>query len=204
MGQSRDDMEIDRASGGAGTSARSRSFPMQPLAPEVVLRTSGPLRPPRSSRASSAGPTQARHDRPGSGSRRPTRGSSCDLLLASSSSGLGLERPAYRRNQPLAAAVDRTPHKWNAPCLGAGPFDLSKLSESHKDRAFVRNRFALPVGLGGGGFRPKGEQARFLDTQQHGPAVPGNIICPGHVALAGLGLWRGLLQRRERGRLLCP
>ena len=42
MGQS----AIDRASGGAGTSTRAWSSSMQPPAPEVFSRTSGPLRPP--------------------------------------------------------------------------------------------------------------------------------------------------------------
>ena len=37
---------VVRASGDAGTSARAWSPSMQPLAPEVFLFTSGPLRPP--------------------------------------------------------------------------------------------------------------------------------------------------------------
>ena len=45
MGQSRGNVAIDRASGGAGAGARAWSPSMQPLAPEVPLRTSGPLRP---------------------------------------------------------------------------------------------------------------------------------------------------------------
>ena len=47
MGQSRRNVAIDRASDGAATSARASSPSMQPLALEVSLRTSGPLRPRR-------------------------------------------------------------------------------------------------------------------------------------------------------------
>ena len=46
MEQSRGNVAIDRASGGAGTIARAWSPSMQPLAPEVFLRTSGSLRQP--------------------------------------------------------------------------------------------------------------------------------------------------------------
>ena len=46
MGQSRGNVAIDGASGSAGTSSRAWSLLMQQLAPKVVLRTSGPLRPP--------------------------------------------------------------------------------------------------------------------------------------------------------------
>ena len=46
MGKSRSYMVIGRASGGAGTSSRAWGPSMQPLAPEVFLSTSGPLRPP--------------------------------------------------------------------------------------------------------------------------------------------------------------
>ena len=46
MGQSRGHVAMDRAPGGAGTRARAWSPSMQPLAPEVFLHTSGPLRPP--------------------------------------------------------------------------------------------------------------------------------------------------------------
>ena len=45
MEPSRGNVAIDRASGGAGTSARAWSPLMQPLAPGVLLRTSVPLRP---------------------------------------------------------------------------------------------------------------------------------------------------------------
>ena len=44
--QSRGNVAIDRVSGSAGTSARAWSPTIQPLAPEVFLRISGPLRPP--------------------------------------------------------------------------------------------------------------------------------------------------------------
>ena len=46
MGQSRGNATVHRASGGAGTSSRAWSPSMQPLAPGVLLRTPGPLRPP--------------------------------------------------------------------------------------------------------------------------------------------------------------
>ena len=45
IGQSRGNAAIDKASGGAGASARAWSPSMQPLAPEASLRTSGKLRP---------------------------------------------------------------------------------------------------------------------------------------------------------------
>ena len=46
MGQSRGNVAIGRASGVAGTNTRAWSPSMQPLATEVTLRTSGPIRPP--------------------------------------------------------------------------------------------------------------------------------------------------------------
>ena len=50
MGQSLGIVAIDRASGGAGTNARVLSPSIQPLAPEALLRTSGPLRPSNDAR----------------------------------------------------------------------------------------------------------------------------------------------------------
>ena len=47
---------------------------------------------------------------------------------------------------PLAAAVDRT-------------LDPHGLSKSQEDRAFVRDRFVLPVRSGGGGFPPTVKRA---------------------------------------------
>ena len=64
----------------------------------------------------------------------------------------------------LAAAVDRTLRTCYALCFGADPLDPNGLSESQEDRAFVHDRFALPVRLGGGGFRPTAERALFLNT----------------------------------------
>ena len=68
------------------------------------------------------------------------------------------------KNRPLAAAVVRTPRACYAPCLGADPLDPNGLSESQEDRAFVRNRFVLPVRLGGGGFLLTVERAQFLNA----------------------------------------
>ena len=53
--------------------------------------------------------------------------------------------------KPLAAAVYRTLRECYA-LFGADPFDPNGLSESQGDQAFVRDRFARPVKLGGGGF----------------------------------------------------
>ena len=93
--------------------------------------------------------------------------------------------------KPLTAAVDSTHRACYAPCLGAGPLDPNGLSESQEDRAFVRGRFVLPVGFGGGGFRPTVERAQFLNTPSSAaPTVPGNRTDAGPVALAGLSLRR--------------
>ena len=54
--------------------------------------------------------------------------------------------------KPLAAVVDRALCSCYTLCLGAGPLDPNGLSESQEDRAFVRDRYVLPVRLGGGGF----------------------------------------------------
>ena len=65
---------------------------------------------------------------------------------------MGVHLP--EETEPLAAAVDHTLCACYALCFGAGPLDPNRLSVSHKDRAFVRDRFALPFRPGGGGFRP--------------------------------------------------
>ena len=54
MGQSRGNVAIGRALGGTGTSARAWSPSMQPLAPEVSLRSPVLFRPPRASITSSS------------------------------------------------------------------------------------------------------------------------------------------------------
>ena len=75
---------------------------------------------------------------------------------------MGVHLP--EKNKTLAAVVDRTLRACYALCFGADPLDPNGLSESQEDRAFVRDRFALPVRLGGGGFRPTVERALFLNT----------------------------------------
>ena len=75
---------------------------------------------------------------------------------------MGVRLP--EETKPLVAAVDRTLRACYALFLGAGPLDPIELSESPEDRAFVRDRFALPVGLGSGGFRQTVERAQFINT----------------------------------------
>ena len=67
-------------------------------------------------------------------------------------------------SKPLAAAVDETLRACYSLCLWAGPLDANGLSGSQDDRALVRDRFAIPVRLGGGGFRPTVERLQFLTT----------------------------------------
>ena len=87
--------------------------------------------------------------------------------------------------KPLAAAVDRTLSACHALCFGAGPLDPIGLSKSQEDRAFVRNRFVLPVRLGGGGFRPTAERAKFLNA-------PSNVAPLLLVTEQIRGLWPSL------------
>ena len=75
---------------------------------------------------------------------------------------MGVHLPEEPR--PLAATVDRTLRACYALCFGADPLDPTGLSESQEDPAFVRDRFALPVRLGGGGLQPTVERALFLNT----------------------------------------
>ena len=96
---------------------------------------------------------------------------------------MGVHLPEETRS--LAAAVDRTLRACYALCFGADPLDPNGLSESQEDRAFVRDRFALPVRLGGGGFRPKVERALFLNTP--------NNVAPQFLATEQTrGLWPSL------------
>ena len=60
MGQSQGNVAIDKAPRGAGTSARAWNPPMQPLAPEVFLRSSGRFRPQRGAQMQSYHPRQAK------------------------------------------------------------------------------------------------------------------------------------------------
>ena len=75
---------------------------------------------------------------------------------------MGVQLPG--ETKPLAAAVDRTLRASCALCLWANPLDPNGLSESQDNRAFVRDRFPRPVGLGGGGFRPTVVRAQFFNT----------------------------------------
>ena len=75
---------------------------------------------------------------------------------------MGVHLP--EETKPLAAAVDPTLRACYAPCLWADPLDPNGFSESQEARAFVRDRFLLPVRQGGGGFRPTVERAQFLNT----------------------------------------
>jgi len=85
----------------------------------------------------------------------------------------------------LAAAVDRSLRACYALCFGAGPLDPNGLSESQEDRAFVRDRFALPVRLGGGSFRPTVERALFLNN-------PSNVAPQFLATEQTRGLWPSL------------
>ena len=70
----------------------------------------------------------------------------------------------HEEKRPLAAAVDRTLRACYVLCFEAGPLDPIGLSESQEDRAFVRDRFSLPVRMEGGGDRPTIERALFPNT----------------------------------------
>ena len=61
----------------------------------------------------------------------------------------------------LAAAVDRALRACSDLFFGAGPLDPNGLSESQEDRAFVRDRFVLPVRSEGSGFRLTVKRAHF-------------------------------------------
>ena len=78
----------------------------------------------------------------------------------------------HEKTKPMAAAVDHTLRARYALCLEAGPLDPNGLSESQEDRAIVRDRFVLPVGLGGGGFRPTVERAQFFNTPSNAAPQP--------------------------------
>ena len=96
---------------------------------------------------------------------------------------MGVHLPEETRS--LAVAVDRTLRACYALCFGADPLDPNGLSESQEDRAFVRDRFALPVWLGGGGFRPAVERALFLNT-------PSNVAPQFLATEQTRGLWPSL------------